>query len=60
MKKIKLKELDVDFINSGPLTDDDKKKISKIIGYYKRTGKMPPKSYFEKTKKQTSKKRLAA
>lgn len=40
----------VDFVvDSTPLTDDDRKKISEVIAYYKATGRKKP---FPKSKKQ--------
>ena len=30
------------FVNSTPLNEEDRKKISEIIAYYKATGKMKP------------------
>ena len=46
------------FVNSTPLNDEDRKKISDIIAYYKATGKMKPveKSKLIKSLKSSKKK----
>ncbi len=56
--KSKKKELDIDFIGgSGPLTKEEEKRISDIIGRHK----TKQKSTYEKTKKKLlAKKKVAA
>lgn len=46
------------FVNSTPLTESDRKKISEIIAHYKATGRMKPisKSVVKKSAKSSKKK----